>query len=187
MGGNPIAKKLGLHLLSPSGRPSRVGSTIASREATVRDVHTCGKPALATCTALENASARDTVVLRAYRSVPERPALAQSFANGLQMVSDRPDRAGPQGLRFEGLNHDKLLQVFDHLKNEIDSWQELATVQEEAMEHVDAEIGNTFLTDVVVDEQVSNTPLNHAKQAIKNMATLVCCPRSRRCTTYTCM
>jgi Leucine rich repeat/Leucine Rich repeats (2 copies) len=167
VGGNPIANKMKLHLLSPGSVPGCKPGTVSTSVGRLPHntiVHTPGKGAARPSGQLSKsldagAGVRDSVVLNMDHALPERPTLAKSMTS-LHRVSDQLDTSAPQKLTFEGLDHAKLIQVFDHLKDEIDNWHELATVHEEDMEQAGAaaELGRTFITDVAVPDAVRPTP-----------------------------
>ena len=183
-----------LHLLEPSTVPGCAAGTVATGDtaaaAHTTTVHTRGRAARDASphdVAAGAARLRDSVVLKMQRDVPERPSLAKSITSSRHVVSSELDSAGVQKLAFDGLDHDKLVQVFERLKGEIDSWQELATVQEEEAESVGAELGRTFLTDVAVDGQVRDAyflsllkPVAAVQRGVteRRRKTVVSCERS---------
>lgn len=166
VGGNPFARKVRLHLLSPSTIPGCQPGTVATGSAATSfasEIRMSGKSRVAATTPttslaankdVSSSSVRDSVVLKMDKALPDKPTLAKSLTSSLHVVSDALDKPDAQQLRFQGLDHNKLVQVFDKLKDEIDGWQQLATVHEEEMEHVQAEVGRTFITDVAVDDKV---------------------------------
>jgi hypothetical protein len=90
------------------------------------------------------------VILKLHKELPDKPRLAQSLAAGLQSVSASLDVVGPQTLKFTGLDHERLVEVFDQIQKDIDNWQELATVEETPGALFESRTGRTFLTDVDV-------------------------------------
>jgi hypothetical protein len=98
------------------------------------------------------------VTLKLHRELPDRPRLAQSLAAGLQSVSASLDVVGLEALKFTGLDHEKLVEVFDQIQKDIDDWQELATVQEASGELQESSVGRNFLTDVDAPTAVRFVP-----------------------------
>lgn len=126
MGGNPITSKLRLGLVEPRAVPGCAAGTVATSATSAAPqtsvIHTCGRG--------DATSMRDSVTLKLHKELPDRPRLARSLAAGLHSVSSQLDTVAPEHLKFTSLDHDKLVEVFDQLQGEIDSWQALATVQE---------------------------------------------------------
>ena len=139
VGGNPITSKLRLGLVEPRAVPGCAAGTVAT-SATSTAAHTSVIQASGRGDA---ASPRDSVTLKLHKELPDRPRLARSLAAGLHSVSSQLDTVAPEQLKFTSLDHDKLVEVFDQLQSEIDSWQALATVQEDPAEHGAMAVGQS--------------------------------------------
>lgn len=157
IGGNAIANKVDSPSL-PAAPTPHVSNNNSSNEPTA--------------SVPDNATPQAGAILENKKGGMQRPCLARSIANARQMIGTEPDRTPQQTLKFEGLDHEKVVSVFNSLHDEIASWQDLATMQE-ASGSARLQVGHSCFTGLDVPETVR--PLFvHLRDVVKTDSVAAC-------------